>query len=280
MRKLILATVAAGLSTTANAAPIVRDGPNPVPSVSLRKPIASGASQAGTTWQTPAEPMRASTMRSGTTQRPMQGMAGANRYRGYRQISRGGTVPGYWSAPEYGINNYGHYGFAQPLAGTRWVRYYDDALLVDTNGRVYDGRYGMDFDRYGDRWGRDRRGVPIYVGDGEFRTQDRDYALAERLEREGSGRLAYDRDYPYDAPYRGQGRSDQGRSAEGYDDDGYDDRDYAEGNHGNAGYGYGSGYRPGYVMVTETVTTTTSPSTVRYVQRPVTVHRPQRRRGR
>lgn len=304
MRILILATLLTATSLPAfaqSARPIVRDGGAAVPNVSLRTPrsgasqagtMQSGAMRAGTSWENPAAPMRADPpMTMSTTRRPAAPMSAApmpaarmevertpmrtaramdaratsgfNRYRGYRQIARGGTIPGYWSAPQYGINNYGHYGFDQPMAGTRWVRYYDDALLVDTNGLVHDGRYGMDFDRYGDRWGRDPRGVPMYVGDGDFRTQDRDYAAYERMQREGRD-LSYDRDYPYDYRYGGQGRRDA--SNRGYDDRGYDDRDVGDGGYGDRS----DGYRTGYTMVTETVTTTTSPSTVRYVARPAT----------
>ena len=54
-----------------------------------------------------------------------------------------------WLGPQFQINNWQAYGFAQPAAGQRWVRYYDDAYLIDANGRVVDTRYGS---RLGSAW--------------------------------------------------------------------------------------------------------------------------------
>jgi len=123
----------------------------------------------------------------------------------YVFIRRGGFVPSYFAHPGFAIRQPGFYGFRQPFAGGRWIRYHDDALLVDRYGRVHDGRYGQDWSRDRDRWGHDGYGIPVYVGDGDFYPEDRDYAWAERFERDGDGQLAYDRDYPYDSRYGGEG---------------------------------------------------------------------------
>jgi len=242
MRKLVLAILAGGaamLPATAQAgSPTVRDGPHPVPNVSIRAPHAG----AGVGWKAP---MQHRAMRHDMRRGHHRG--GVNGFPGYRVIHRGGVVPGYWWGPRYGIGNWGSYGFGQPTYGTRWVRYYDDALLIDRDGRVRDGRYGMDWDRYGDDWGHDDRGIPVYTGDGDYYPEDRDYDYAERFERDGGGReLDYDRDYPYDHRY--------GRRGGGY------------------AYGYGGG---GYT-VTET-TVTSAPTVVETVEY-VTVHRPQAKR--
>lgn len=232
MRKLVLAGLAAatGLMPVMAEArgPIVRDGPHPVPNVRIHAP----GHQAGTSWQAPMH------------RRDMPGMRrdhgrGINHYSNYRMIRRGGFVPIYWASPRYGISNYGMYGFGQPIGGARWVRYYDDALMVDRTGRVIDGRYGMDFDRYGDRWDDDDRGIPMYDGYGDDYPEDRDYAWSDRFEHGGRD---YDRDYPYDYPYGGEGR-------------------------GYGAYGHGGYVSGGYTMI-ETITTTTGPSTVHYTAAP------------
>jgi hypothetical protein len=50
--------------------------------------------------------------------------------------------------PSYYIGNYSTYGFAQPRSGYGWSRYYDDAVLSDRYGRVYDTVPSVDWDRY------------------------------------------------------------------------------------------------------------------------------------
>jgi Ni/Co efflux regulator RcnB len=143
------------------------------------------------------------------------------------RINRGGFVPGGWWGPQFVVRNWHGYGFPQPFGGGRWIRYYDDALLIDRHGRVHDSRYGYDWDRHGDRWGYDGRGVPVYVGDGDYEPDDRDYDWADRWEERGGHRVVVDR------------RNHGGQAAYG---------------HGGYGYGYGCGC--GTVVVTETTTTT------------------------
>lgn len=77
----------------------------------------------------------------------------------YRPPMRGYIVPSFWLTPAYVVSDWDVYGFAQPGPGRRWVRYYDDALLVDGRGMIYDSVQGVP-------WGRYTRGpVPQYVGD-------------------------------------------------------------------------------------------------------------------
>lgn len=99
------------------------------------------------------------------------------------RIQRGGMVPQMWWGPQFMVRNWHGYGFPQPFAGGRWIRYYDDALLIDRYGRVHDGRYGWDWSRGGERWGEGPGGVPVYVGDGDFEPGEWDYEWAERWER-------------------------------------------------------------------------------------------------
>jgi Ni/Co efflux regulator RcnB len=61
--------------------------------------------------------------------------------RGYQRYRSGYDMPrGYWG-DRYTVN-YGHY--ARPGRDLRWVRYYDDLLLINRrNGRVIDVRYDV-----------------------------------------------------------------------------------------------------------------------------------------
>lgn len=67
----------------------------------------------------------------------------------YRRPVSGFVLPGYWLQPSYYISSYGAYGLPTPGAGYGWSRYYDDAVMTDRYGRVYDSRTGYDWDRYG-----------------------------------------------------------------------------------------------------------------------------------
>ena len=67
----------------------------------------------------------------------------------YRRPVRGWNLPSYWIAPSFGIADWSSYGLGQPPAGYGWTRYYDDAVLIDGNGRVYDCVSGVDWERGG-----------------------------------------------------------------------------------------------------------------------------------
>lgn len=169
-------------------------------------------------------------------------------YPHYKRLERGHRVDRYWSHPGYHVRDHDRYGFYDPPADQRWVRYYDDALLVDRGGMIRDGRYGLDWDQYGEGWGYDERGIPVYVGDGDYYPDDEDYAWVEQFDRGYAG--------PPPMPHHGY--------ADGY---GYG-HDWEDGavivHHGSSyppaayypyGYGYGWGY--GGVTITETTVTTT-----------------------
>lgn len=68
----------------------------------------------------------------------------------YRRPYRGWTVPSYWVAPRFYVNDWSGYGLSQPSYGYNWVRYYDDAVLVDNRGSVQDSVSGIDWDQYDD----------------------------------------------------------------------------------------------------------------------------------
>ena len=60
----------------------------------------------------------------------------------------GGFLPSFFLAPQFYLSNYPAYGLSQPYSGHRWVRYYDDAYLVDDRGYIRDTRYGVPYDGY------------------------------------------------------------------------------------------------------------------------------------
>jgi hypothetical protein len=186
-----------------------------------------------------------------------RGHHGINRYPHYRRIDRGFALPRNWWGPRFHIRNWNMYGFSQPMHGNRWVRYYDDALLIDHQGRVHDGRYGMDWDRYGDAWGHDESGIPAYPGDEDYAWEDE--------ERYAGG---YERGYRHRQSYGHGG--------------GYGQQPvYAHPpiqSHPYPAYGYGYGYG---AIITET-TVTTSPTVVSetyYVDKVVTKRAHKQRRA-
>jgi hypothetical protein len=108
------------------------------------------------------------------------GMMGGQHFQ--RRLQRGFIVPQFFWGPQFQINNWQMYGFGDPGADGRWIRYYDDAYLIGRDGRIRDSREGLDWDRYGEEWDM-ADGIPAYRGSRDYRPGDEDYAYAE--EREG-----------------------------------------------------------------------------------------------
>lgn len=76
-------------------------------------------------------------------------------WNGYQRPVYGYVLPRYWVSPNYYIANYGAYGLPAPAYGYGWSRYYDDAVMTDRYGRVYDSRSNIDWDRYEGGYGPD-----------------------------------------------------------------------------------------------------------------------------
>ena len=78
----------------------------------------------------------------------------------YRAPAYGYTLPRHWIAPTYYVADYRSFGLPSPAAGYGWSRYYDDMVLTDRWGRVYDWREARDL-RGGDYRPRkrDRSGI-------------------------------------------------------------------------------------------------------------------------
>ena len=61
----------------------------------------------------------------------------------YRRLGRGHRLPNYWMGQGFRIPDYLAFGLAAPPPGYFWVRYYDDAVLVDGMGEVWDSVGGV-----------------------------------------------------------------------------------------------------------------------------------------
>lgn len=66
----------------------------------------------------------------------------------YRTPFRGFVLPPYWMQPNFFIEDYARYGFAAPQDGFGWSRYYDDAVLTDSTGRVVDVVKDVDWRKF------------------------------------------------------------------------------------------------------------------------------------
>lgn len=77
-------------------------------------------------------------------------MPSPGRMNGFQRFGRGHIVPPQFRSRQFIVNDWRMFGFPQPMPGGHWIRYHDDALLIDGDGRVMDGRYGWDWDRRGD----------------------------------------------------------------------------------------------------------------------------------
>jgi Ni/Co efflux regulator RcnB len=150
----------------------------------------------------------------------------------YHRMERGGRVDGDWNDPRHELREWDRYDLYPPAEGRHWMRYHDDALLVDRSGRIEDGRYGLDWDEYDDDHGPH---VPVYSGRGDYRPDARDYAWVE-----GDDRYA---DYEDEAPYY---EEEDGRREERIER-----RYVSRGHHG----GYrDDDYPPGTIITETTVT--------------------------
>lgn len=90
----------------------------------------------------------------------------------YRRPVRGWTLPRYWVAPRFYVSDWSTYGLVQPPQGYTWVRYYDDAVLVDGRGSVYDSVSDVDWDQYDDGAYADDHGVYADSRDAYYQRRD------------------------------------------------------------------------------------------------------------
>lgn len=78
-----------------------------------------------------------------------------------RHFQRGFVIPPFFFGSQFYVDDWQAYGFSDPGPDGRWIRYYDDAYLIDRDGRIVDSRDGMDWGRHGDDWDDDD-GMPVH----------------------------------------------------------------------------------------------------------------------
>jgi len=218
--------------------------------------IPTGAfAQGGPQGPRPGPHMRGGQMHGPNMQMRHRGPIGGRHFQ--RRLQRGFIIPPMWFGPQFHINNWQAYGFADPGADGRWVRYYDDAYLIGRDGRIRDSREGLDWDRYGEEWDM-ADGVPAYRGSRDYRPGDEDYQYAEEHgERRGhGGHEGHARGMHHGGPMPGYGHG--GGHTQVY----------------GGGYGYGM---YAYPIVIETVTTSGGGYMEEVVEEYVEVRRARRR---
>ncbi len=67
----------------------------------------------------------------------------------YQRPFSGYTVPTYWLAPSFAVQNYNTLGLYAPQPGYSWSRYYDDAVLRNPQGIVHAYQPNVDWSRGG-----------------------------------------------------------------------------------------------------------------------------------
>ncbi|MFN3818809.1 RcnB family protein [Blastomonas sp.] len=106
--------------------------------------------QAADSGLTRAKPSRielnaSSALNPGPVVRPAYGVRFPVGAPAYVRPFRGFLLPRVWVVPTYYIANWQRFGLARPAQGFGWSRYYDDAVLTDRNGRVYDSVQGVNW---------------------------------------------------------------------------------------------------------------------------------------
>ena len=84
----------------------------------------------------------------------------------YRSPFRGFILPSYWMQPNFYIDDYARYGFAAPQDDFGWSRYFEDAVLTDSTGRVVDVVKDVDWNKFGN--GQFASGAGASFEDGDF----------------------------------------------------------------------------------------------------------------
>jgi Ni/Co efflux regulator RcnB len=177
------------------------------------------------------------------------GMRAPGGWEAYRRPARGWQLPGYWMSGGFQIHDFQRYRLRRPPQGHFWVRYYDDAVLVDGYGRVSDWSGGIAWDggAYAD--------ADVDIGYGSA-------AAAASASAGGGSMMSVDPNAYYGvqggyAPPVAGGPPAvqmQGCNCPGYGA-GYQ---YQQGSYGHgygAQYGYGAGYAGGYYYGAPTTTT-------------------------
>ncbi|AYJ86099.1 hypothetical protein D3Y57_09135 [Sphingomonas paeninsulae] len=180
---------------------------------------------------------------------------GRQEHSSYQRPSYGYQLPSEWVAPNYFIADFDSYGLSRLASGFGWSRYYDDAVLTDQWGRVYDWRDDVNWADHDERYaGSDR---------GDYRGQD-DRGGDYRDDRRHRGK--HDKKYAYKGRWTG---SWDGGPVQSYQGEWrgsvhphWNNGEYDSGNRGasyGGGYSQSYGYDGGGTTVTTVVVNTGAP---------------------
>ncbi|GAA0470469.1 hypothetical protein GCM10009096_09210 [Parasphingorhabdus litoris] len=140
--------------------------------------------------------------------------------RGYRRPFRGFLLPRTFIQPRFYIANYSNYGLRRPAYGYGWSRYYDDAVLTDRRGIVYDSVHNLDWDRYnqgyndGYRAGQATYDTSVLIGDDQVvATPSGAHGGSSIYQGDWDG--AYQEDGSYQGDWQGTYRDAEGKIYEG-----------------------------------------------------------------
>lgn len=167
----------------------------------------------------------------------------------YRRPVRGWTLPSYWIGGGFWITDWSSWGLSRPAAGYDWVRYYDDAVLIDRRGRVWDSVSGLDWDR--DDYAYDE----AYEGDDGYPGYGADYDAPDYADGPDYDRRDYERGERY------RDRSDRYEYRETY----RAPLRCVANCYGASGYYYGAPVTTTVVIQSAPVVTTTTTVTEEYV---------------
>ncbi|MEP2102946.1 MAG: RcnB family protein [Parasphingorhabdus sp.] len=140
--------------------------------------------------------------------------------RGYKRPHRGFRLPRTFIRPSFFISNYANYGLRRPSHGYGWSRYYNDAVLTDRRGVVYDSVSDLNWDRYnhgyndGYRAGQATYDTSILMNDDQVvATPSGAYGGSSTYQGDWNG--AYQEDGSYQGDWQGTYRDAEGRAYEG-----------------------------------------------------------------
>jgi hypothetical protein len=178
----------------------------------------------------------------------------------YHRPSYGYQLPSEWVAPDHFIADYESHGLSRPASGFGWSRYYDDAVLTDQWGRVYDWRDDVNWADRDERYSGDRgrgRWDNEGHGDSDYRDGHPDRDGDYRRDGRGGGKT-HGKKYDYRGRWTG---SWNGGPVQSYNGEWHGSvhphwaGGYNGGGHGGVSYGGGYGGSYGYDAGGTTVTT-------------------------
>jgi hypothetical protein len=159
------------VATTPAAAPLAPAVPvKPLPPVAVAVPLRSPAPQQ-VAKSLPLRPASQPPLQIASLPPMRDDQRGPGSGAAYHRPEYGYRIPAEWTVPEYYIADFDSYGLSRPANGFGWSRYYDDAVLTDQWGRVYDWRDDVNWADHDERYAGNRGGD--YRDERSYRDDDR-----------------------------------------------------------------------------------------------------------